>query len=62
MADIEAMFPVYFPKAKQEGETDEDYNTAVSQNENCCNQNFKILYDALADVQKSIAALMSSGE
>ena len=60
MADIEAMFPIYFPKAKEFGETDEDYNAAVSQNENLCNQNFKILYDELCSLRNAVSSLTVS--
>lgn len=60
MAELESMFPIYFARAKQDGETDEDYNTAIAQNENLCNQNFKILFDALADIQATVTGLKSN--
>ena len=57
MADIEAMAPIYFPRKQGEGETDEDYNTSITQNEAYANNNFKVLYDALSEAQAQIAAL-----
>ena len=59
MPDIEAMAPVYFPRKQGEGETDEDYNTFITQNESYTNNNFKVLYDALSEAQAEIAALRS---
>ena len=51
MQDIESLSPIYFARKQMEGEADEDYNTAISQNENLLNQNFKILYDAIAELK-----------
>ena len=59
MADIEAMSPVYFARKQAEGEQDEDYNTAISQNENLLNQNLKILYDAISDLNAKYSAVVT---
>jgi hypothetical protein len=61
MPSIEAMNPVYFARKQGEGEPDDDYNTAIAQNENLMNQNFKVLYDALIEMSSSIAALQTKG-
>jgi len=57
--DIEAMAPVYFPRKQGEGETDDDYNTFITQNENYANANFKTLYDALTEANAKIDVLQS---
>ena len=59
MADIEAMSPIYFARKQGEGEADEDYNTAISQNENLLNQNLKILYDAISDLNAKYSAVVT---
>ena len=59
MPDIEAMAPIYFPRKQGEGETDEDYNTSITQNEAYTNNNFKVLYDALTETQAQLALLQS---
>lgn len=59
MTEIEAMAPIYFPRKQGEGETDEDYNTSITQNEAYANNNFKVLYDALNEAQAQIALLQS---
>ena len=51
MADVQSLFPVQLPKAKQKGEKDDDYNTRVAQNENNINQNFNLLYQAILDLK-----------
>ena len=60
MPDIEAMSPVYFARKQMEGEMDEDYNTAISQNENLLNQNLKILYDAISDLNAKYSAVVTN--
>ena len=60
MADIEAMSPVYFARKQMEGEQDEDYNTSISQNENLLNQNLKILYDAVSDLNAKYSAVVTN--
>jgi len=59
--DIETMAPVYFPRKQGEGESDEDYNTFITQNESYANNNFKILYDAISDLTAQVSVLRSSG-
>jgi len=59
MPDIEAMSPVYFARKQMEGEQDDDYNTAISQNENLLNQNLKILYDAVSDLNAKYSAIVN---
>jgi len=57
MADIEAMYPIYFPRGMQEGQAEDEYNAQVAQNENLCNQNFKILYDELCNLRNTVSSL-----
>lgn len=54
--EIQTIFPVYLPRAKDEGST-EDYDNAVSQNENLLNQNFAILNDALIEALERLKKL-----
>ena len=58
--EIQAMTPVYFSRVQQEGETEEDYNTSVSQNEMYLNENLKILYEAITEVRSGLASLRTS--
>ena len=51
---IQAMFPVYLPRQIRKGENREDYDTAVSQNENSLNQNFHILYQKLLELEAAM--------
>ena len=46
---IQAMFPVFLPRAMQNG-NDEEFNKGVAQNENALNQNFRILYETMAQI------------
>lgn len=55
MADLQALFPVYLPKALTENDTQEDYDASVTQNENNLNQNFTILFNAISDLNKSLS-------
>ena len=54
---IQAMFPVYLPRQIQKGERREDYDTAVSQNENSLNQNFHILYQKLLELEAAMEGI-----
>jgi len=47
MAKLQSLFPVYLPKTREDGQSQEDYETAITQNENNINQNFSILFNAL---------------
>lgn len=44
--DLQALFPVYLPKARRD-ESEDDYNDAVSLNDNNLNQNLEILFNAV---------------
>lgn len=47
---LQSLFPVYLPRAREQGQTQEEHDEGVAVNENSLNQNFFILYQALADV------------
>ena len=53
----QAMFPVYLPRQIVKGQSREDYDTSVAQNENNLNQNFSILYGKVAELEEYLAAL-----
>lgn len=52
--DFQSLFPVYLPRAKEEEETREDYNTSIAGNENNLNQNFSILYNAILELAERL--------
>ena len=59
MADIDSvtLFPVYLPRALQDGEDKNDYDLTIGQNENYLNQNFNNLYNSLSELAVSLETL-----
>lgn len=55
MANIQSLFPVYLPHAKPEDQTTEDYDAAVSTNENNLNQNLRTLYNEINNLSDTVS-------
>jgi len=54
----QTMFPVYLSRQIASGQSREDYDIAVAQNENNLNQNFAILYAKVAELEAILAAVL----
>lgn len=54
---MQTMFPVYLARQIGSGESREEYNIGVAQNENNLNQNFAILYQKVAELEEIFAVL-----
>ena len=54
---VQAVFPVALPRQKASGESREDYENAIAQNENSLNQNFSILYIKLCEMEDQLVNL-----
>lgn len=57
MSKQQALFPVYFSRAKNEQVTEEDYNNAAALNEDNLNQNLTSLYKYNEELEDTIARL-----
>lgn len=51
-----AMYPVYLARQKQKGQSGEDYDTSVAQNEVNLNQNLEILYGKLREIEEYLSS------
>ena len=56
---IQTMFPVYLARQIMSGQSREEYDIAVAQNENNLNQNFAILYAKVAELEAILASVSS---
>lgn len=59
MSEMQALFPIYFSRAKREDVTDEDYDNAVALNEDNLNQNLTSLYKHNEQLESTIKLLQS---
>lgn len=57
MSKQQALFPVYFSRARNEQVTEEDYNNAAALNEDNLNQNLTSLYKYNEELEDTIARL-----
>lgn len=58
---MQALFPVYLSRNRKPEETTvEDYDQAVSVNEDNLNQNLNILYKEIESLQATVAALSTN--
>lgn len=55
--DLQAPVPVYLPKKMTPDETQEDYETAITQNQDGLNQNFTEHHNALQDLQTRLSSM-----
>lgn len=55
--DMQSLFPVYMPRAKTDDQSKEDYDTAITQNENVLNQNLSNLFTILQTLDERLMKL-----
>lgn len=51
---LQAMFPVYLARVRADGESTEEYNSMIAQNENNLNQNLESLYNKLLELEAAV--------
>ena len=56
LESLQAMIPVFLARRQGADTNNEDYDTAIAQNENAVNQDFSILYNGLAELQAIVNA------
>ncbi len=54
---VMTMFPVYLARLRADGETRENFDIGVAQNESNLNQNFEALYQKLTELESYLAGL-----
>lgn len=54
---VMTMFPVYLARLKAEGETRENFDIGVAQNETNLNQNLETLYQKLIELESYLASM-----
>lgn len=56
---MQALFPIYFSRARQEDTSVEDYDIAAAQNEDNLNQNLNNLYKYNEQLESTVTALQN---
>lgn len=59
---MQALFPLYLSRRPQKGEDAMEADSAIAQNESNLNQNFAILYNKVAELEKRIMTLEQGEE
>lgn len=52
---LQAMYPIYLARVKRQGENEDEYNSAIAQNENNLNQNLELLYNKLIELEAALS-------
>ena len=55
--EVQALFPVQFPRLKDKDQNIDDYNASIAQNENNLSQNQSIIFEELLLLRARIKAL-----
>ncbi|MDD3919916.1 MAG: hypothetical protein PHO41_01875 [Eubacteriales bacterium] len=59
---VQALFPVYLPRPRQDGERREEHETCIAQNENNLNQNLSILYAKLCEMEEQLTTALAGSD